>query len=215
MQNRGGRGGGGRNNQRNGNANSNKPTPAQMKSIASGKKLASLFEGVKPEEMDPTVLNNNRKWLGQKTAVQQGQFRQQRDIKQRGRDGGRGGRPSYDMWGDQVSPDETENPWVTDALYFKYENPHTESKREAKPITFPSNRVNPPEEFIEAHGAFAYVTNVPRPVVDGEIGSYDNPLHRHEVSEFVADVFSVPATNVFCANMNSAFVGFKDAKEAA
>jgi len=176
--------------------------------------LASLFQGVKPEELDPTLHNNNRKWLGSKSSMQQNLFHQQRNVKQQRNHGGRE-RLKYDIWGDEEIPEEVNDPWVTDAMYFKYVNPHTESKREPKPIKFPTNRFDPPAEFVEAHGAFAYVTNVPRPVVDGELGSQGNPLHRHEVVEFVANVFSVPANDVFCANMTSAFVGFKDAKEAA
>jgi hypothetical protein len=178
--------------------------------------LAPLFEGVKPEELDPTLTNNNLKWLGPKNTMQQNLFRQQRNVKQRNNQGGgRDGRPKYDIWGDEVLEGDTDHPWVTDAMHFKHVNPHTESKREPKPTKFPTNRFNPPAEFVEAHGAFAYVINVPRPVVDGELGSSGNPLHRHEVVEFVANVFSVPATDVFCANMTSAFVGFTDAKEAA
>lgn len=192
----------------------------QHKSATSEMKLANMFQGVKEEELDPTAVHKNFQWLGTKKAMQQSQFQKQRNIKQRGRGGGggrggQGGRPNYDLWGDEVIQSESENPWLTDALYFKYEKPHAESLREAKPITFPTNRANPPKEFVEAHQVFAYVSHVPRPVVDGELGSYDNPMHRHEVVEFVANVFSVPATNVFCANMTSAFVGFQDAKEAA
>jgi hypothetical protein len=178
--------------------------------------LESLFEGAKPHDLDSGLRENHHKWLGTKQSIQQSLFRQQRNIKQQGQRGGPdGSRPKYDMWGDEEHQPDLDDPWITDAMYFRYENPHVESKREPKPIVFPTNRVNPPEEFVVAHGAFAYVTNVPRPLVNGEVGSYKNPLHRHEVTEFVADVFSVPASHVFCATMTSAFVGFKDAKEAA
>ena len=186
---------------------------APIKAIPDSRNLALLFQPVQPEELDPTLLNNNRKWLGQKKSMQQSLFRQQRNIKQqRGRDNGRS---KYDIWGDPENQNEVDDPWVTDTLAFRYDVPHAESRREAKPINFPTNRINPPEDFVNAHQVFAYVTNVPRPVVEGELGSYENPLHRHEVTEFVADVFSVPAANVFPATMTSAFVGFKDAKEAA
>jgi len=209
-----------RGNNRNNKGNQNGKKTGLMKQQQQKKApevlLAPLFEGVKPEELDPTVTNNNLKWLGSKNTMQQNLFRQQRNVKQNNNQGGgRGGRPRYDIWGDEVLQGDTDHPWVTDAMHFQYINPHTESKREPQPIKFPTNRFNPPAEFVEAHGAFAYVTNVPKPVVDGELGSSGNPLHRHEVVEFVANVFSVPATNVFCANMTSAFVGFTDAKEAA
>ena len=187
----------------------------QQKKEAPEIALASLFQGVKPEELNPTLQNNNRKWLGSKSSMQQNQFHQQRNVKQQQFQRGGRDRPKYDIWGDEELPEEVNDPWVTDAMYFKYVNPHSESKREPKPVKFPTNRYDPPAEFVEAHGAFAYVTNVPRPVVDGELGSQGNPLHRHGVVEFVADVFSVPASNVFCANMTSAFIGFTDAKEAA
>lgn len=184
--------------------------------LMSQMELESLFEGSKPQELNPGLSENHQRWLGTKQSVQQSLFRQQRNIKQQSqRGGGDGSRPKYDMWGDEQHQPDLEDPWITDAMYFRYENPHVESKREPKPIIFPTNRVNPPEEFVQAHGAFAYVTNVPRPLVNGEVGSYENPLHRHEVTEFVADAFSVPASHVFCATMTSAFVGFKDAKEAA
>lgn len=193
-------------------------SPQQRKNmkLLSQVALETLFEGAKPQDLDQGLSENHHKWLGTKQSIQQSLFRQQRNIKQQGNRGGPGGsRPKYDMWGDEENQADLDDPWITDAMYFRYENPHVESKREPKPIVFPTNRVNPPEEFVQAHGAFAYVTNVPRPLVNGEVGSYENPLHRHEVTEFVADVFSVPASNVFCATMTSAFVGFKDAKDAA
>lgn len=191
-------------------------THTQNARIMSQMALEARFEGPKSEELDPSLSDCNHKWLGTKEAIQQSLFRQQRNIKQKSQRGGSdSSRPRYDIWGDEVNPAELDDPWITDAMYFRYENPHIESKREPKPIVFPTNRVNPPDDFVQAHGAFAYVTNVPRPLVNGEVGSYENPLHRHEVTEFVANVFSVPASHVFCASMTSAFVGFKDAKEAA
>lgn len=202
--------GGGR--QNNNNNSRNAPSPAQQKARSAEMKLAALFEGVKPEDLNPAELHKNIQWLGKKKSMQQSQFRQQRNVKQR--QGGRD-RPQLDMWGDPEIQAEIDDPWETDSMFFKYENPHIESKREAKPIASPTNRVNPPKEFVDAYKAFAYVTNVPRPVIGGALGSYENPLHRHEVTELVANALSVPATNVFCATMNSAFVGFEDSKEAA
>ena len=102
-------------------------------------------------------------------------------------------------------------------MEFEYKTPHPESLREAKQIVFPTNRVNPPKEFFQRNKfqSFAYVAGVPRPVVNGELGTYDNPSHRHAVAELVANAFSVPTTHVFPANMTSAFVGFKGPEEAA
>ena len=178
---------------------------------AKAEDYASLFEGPKDYELDPTKFDNNRKWLGSKVASAQSSFRQQRNIKQQRQSD----RPNYDMWGDIEFQGDIDDPWETDALYFKYENKHDESKRQAKPIKFPANRTNPPAEWVESYESFAYVTNVPRPVVDNELGSYSNPLHKVKVEEFVADAFSVPLQDVFSANMTSAFVGFKSAKEAS
>ena len=164
-----------------------------------------IFETVQPSDLDPTIHKKEIQWLGSEQSNEQTRFQQQRNLKT-----GRSQNMSWDPFQDYVDEDG----WETDTMTFTYHTPHPESKREAKPITFPSNRINPPSDFIQTHEAFAYVANVPHPVVDGELGSFDDPLHRHQVAEFVADAFGVPATQVFCANMTSAFVGFQSSQEA-
>jgi hypothetical protein len=184
-----------------------------LKQFSPGWNLESAFEPVKAETLDPTKANGNVKWLGNEEPGQQNRFQQQRNLKQNQRRDQRN--KVYDIWGDEELQSEIDDPWPTDTAHFTYHVPHAESRREAKPIVHPTNRVNPPEDFVSAHEAFAYVTNVPRPVIEGELASYDNPLHCHEVVEFVANMFGIPATHVFPATITSAFVGFKSASEAA
>ena len=69
--------------------------------------------------------------------------------------------------------------------------------------------------LLKTHNSFAYVTNVPRPVFDNELGQFDNPLHCHEVSEIVDNALNVSVENVFSSTMTSAFVGFADTKSAS
>jgi len=177
--------------------------------------LEAIFQGPTPEDLNPD-LKANWKWIGERSAMQQSSFQQRRHVG--GRGGGRGEiDPNSDVFGDSISKEERDDPWETYTLEFNYDPLHAESRREAKPIQYPPHRVNPSDEFLKKNGftSFAYVNNVPRPVVDGELGVYDNPMHRHEVAEFVADVFSVPISSVFPATMSSAFIGFKNAAAAA
>lgn len=177
--------------------------------------LESAFGTVKPEVLDPSKANGHVQWLGDVEPGQQNRFQQQRNLKQNQR-GGRDQRNKvYDIWGDEELQSEMDDPWPTDTASFTYYVPHAESRREAKPIVHPTNRVNPPEDFVSAYQSFAYVANVPRPVVHGELGNFENPLHRHEVVEFVANIFGIPASHVFPASITSAFIGFKSPKEAA
>ncbi len=168
--------------------------------------LVALFQGPTEEDLNPD-LKQGIKFVGENIAMQQGRFQKRRNFKKNE------DRIEYDIWGERVFND----PWETDTIEFTYETPHTESLREAKQIVHPTNRVNPPKEFFETNKfqSFAYVTNVPRPTVDGVLGTYDTPSHRHAVAEVVADAFSVPTTHVFTANMTSAFVGFEGPEEAA
>jgi hypothetical protein len=193
--------------------NVEKPGKHSVKQFSKGWNLESAFEPVKAEILDPTKANGHVKWLGNEEPSQQNRFQQQRNLKQNQRRDQRN--KVFDIWGDEELQSEIDDPWPTDTAHFTYHVPHAESRREAKPIFHPTNRVNPPEDFVSAHEAFAYVTNVPRPVMDGELSSYENPLHRHEVVEFVANLFGISATHVFPATITSAFVGFESAKEAA
>ena len=63
------------------------------------------------------------------------------------------------------------------------------------------------------------MTHVPQPILtegsEEVLGIFDNPMHRHEVEETVANVMNVPVENVKAATMTSAFVGFDDAKSAS
>lgn len=184
-----------------------------VKQFSKGWNLESAFEPVKAETLDPQNAYRQAKWLGNEEPVQQNRFQQQRILKQNQRRDQRN--KVFDIWGDEELQSEIDDPWPTDTAHFTYHVPHAESRREAKPIVHPTNRVNPPEDFVSAHEAFAYVTNVPRPVIDGELASYENPLHRHEVVEFVANLFGISATHVFPSTITSAFVGFESASAAA
>ena len=106
------------------------------------------------------ISSNNKRHIKYHTGL----IQQQRNLKQKGgqqqnqrrgggpnqRGGDRGDRaPIIYIWGDEILESEAENPWPPPYMSFTYHNPHDESKREAKPITFPTNQVNPPLEFIE------------------------------------------------------------------
>eukprot|EP00549_Striatella_unipunctata_P001237 CAMPEP_0118684008 /NCGR_PEP_ID=MMETSP0800-20121206/6390_1 /TAXON_ID=210618 ORGANISM="Striatella unipunctata, Strain CCMP2910" /NCGR_SAMPLE_ID=MMETSP0800 /ASSEMBLY_ACC=CAM_ASM_000638 /LENGTH=541 /DNA_ID=CAMNT_0006580637 /DNA_START=270 /DNA_END=1895 /DNA_ORIENTATION=+ len=92
---------------------------------------------------------------------------------------------------------------------FKRINDHAESRREPLPDR-QRYRVNPAKEFVVSHARFLYVTGMPHPVFDDELGTFDNPLHRHRVAETAANLFGVPVLDVSPANMTSAFIGFDD-----
>jgi len=178
--------------------------------------LSHLFQGPKPEDLDPLQTPPSQKvtFLGTndgKGSYPRLLFQQNRNIKgDRGR-----GKTQYDFFGDEIPEEELNDPWPSSYMAYSYINPHDESKRVAKPTYFPKNRKHPPMEFLETYKAFAYVTDVPHPVFEDELGQYENPMHRHEVNETVANAFGVPVGNVFASTMTSAFVGFEDAKAAS
>lgn len=98
------------------------------------------------------------------------------------------------------------------------ENKHPESRREAEPI-IPTARINPPEEFVNKHRRFLYVTGIRHPTFtdkDGKevLGDFENPLQKHEVAEKIANLFQVRVTSVCAASMTSAFIGFDTTKDA-
>ncbi len=134
--------------------------------------------------------------------------------------GGRRDRPKLDLFGNEISQEDLDDPMLTPYQFFTYNTPHVESRREAKPIKYPTNRQNPPKEFTQKYSAFAFVSHVPRPVIYDEskdeavLGSYKNPLHLHQVCETVANALNVPVTDVFASSMTSAFVGFDSPKSA-
>ena len=120
---------------------------------------------------------------------------------------------------DKVRPLQEFGPNVDDFLEAMYQHPtkyaeirrynlHFESRREAKP-DFPKSRHNPPYDWVKANKRFMYVTGLPHPVFDGELGDYDNPLHRTDTTMAVANLLKIPSEQVFPASMTSAFIGFK------
>lgn len=172
--------------------------------------VEALFEPVSPHVLDPTTTEAqeaNLRWLGKEVKS----FELERTLK-----GGRNNKEELDEFDQPIEQAEIDNPWVTDAISFSYDKPIPESRREARPIVHPTNRVNPPVDFVEQHKVFMYVSGVPRPVMDdGKLGYYKNDLDKHEVANSVANILGVPVTSVFPATMNSAFVGFENAKDAA
>jgi hypothetical protein len=94
------------------------------------------------------------------------------------------------------------------AMVTRY-NHHPEYEREPKPDA-PKSRLQPSEEFVTSHKRFLFVTGLPRYVTDGEVGDFDNPVHRYEVVKMVSDIFVVDPEHVSPANMTSAFIGYTD-----
>lgn len=195
--------------------------------------LSHLFQGPTPADLNPMLIPSEDRvtFLGTDEAEGSGKlrsrlmFQQKRNIKQdrggRGRGRNDRGASNYDIWGDPIPEEELNSPWPSMYMAYTYDNPHDESKRETKPTIFPKTRESPPLEFLEKYKAFAYVTDVPHPVVQEEgsdvkvLGEYEKPMHRHEVHEIVANAFNVPVENVFASTMTSAFVGFESAKAAS
>ncbi len=90
----------------------------------------------------------------------------------------------------------------------RFVSPHPESKREPIP-DLPSNRRNPPLEFVEAHTRFIYVWGLPPLLsVDEQPGDLENPLHSLELQKTTAALFDVSPESVYPASISSAFVGF-------
>ena len=101
--------------------------------------------------------------------------------------------------------------------YVVRENKHPESRREPKAVV-PAVRRSPPRDFVKKLGnnaGYLYVDGLHHPIVDGDLGTWDNPLHRHEITEAVANLFEVNPLDVCPATMTSAFIIFKDYQEAA
>ena len=93
-------------------------------------------------------------------------------------------------------------------------NTHPDSLRGAKPIN-PPDRHHPSVEFVTSHRRFLFVSNLPHYIdEDGQVGDFDNPLHRQEVANAAAEQFGVKVSSVSPASMTSAFVGFKSRKAA-
>ena len=98
---------------------------------------------------------------------------------------------------------------------------HPDSKREPRP-TFPRDRIQPPEEFVNRYKGYLFVTGLV-PHLDektGETLNFDDLLHRQSISEDVAKLFSTAgcsSIDVFPASPTSAYIGFAtklDAKNA-
>lgn len=169
-----------------------------------------LFREHTPEELDPLLNLDNPEWLGPKANIQT-RFNQERKKPFNNRNQQES---NVDLFGDPVDEEE-QNSWKTDSFYVGYNFKHPESRREALPIIHPFHRVQPSRDFIQAHKAFIYASNIPHPILDDKLGSWDNPVHKHKVTEYVAEKFSVSPTDVFPATMNSAYIGFTSSKEAS
>lgn len=90
----------------------------------------------------------------------------------------------------------------------RFVSPHPESTREPIP-DLPSNRRNPPLEYVEGHTRFIYVWGLPPLLsVDEQPGDLDNPLHSLELQKTTAALFDVSPESVYPASISSAFVGF-------
>ena len=183
--------------------------------------LTHLFQGPKPEDLDPLLTQYDASFIGASSdSIKSRLFQQQRNLKQGSAGGkGGGGRRGTDIWGDEISEEEMNDPWPTPYISHTREFVHAESRREPRPIAHPSNRLNPTSDFIAKYKAFAYITNVPLPTFTHDnqevVGKFDNPLHRHQVAETVANAMNIPVVDVFPATMTSAFVGFDDARIAS
>lgn len=95
----------------------------------------------------------------------------------------------------------------------RYISPHPESKREPIP-DLPSQRRNPPTDFVEAHSRFIYVWGLPPLLsVDEQPGDLNNPLHSLELQKTTAALFEVPPESVYPASISSAFVGLPSRKD--
>lgn len=96
-------------------------------------------------------------------------------------------------------------------------NEHIESLRKPQKVV-PAGRIDPPPDFVKQKGrnaGFLFVTGLRRPILDGKLGRFDDPVARNEVTDAVAALFDVSPLEVCPAGMTSAFVVFDDAKTAA
>jgi hypothetical protein len=97
---------------------------------------------------------------------------------------------------------------------------HPDSKREPRP-TFPRDRTQPPEEFVNRYKGYLFVTGLV-PHFDEKTGeplNFDDLLHRQSISEDVAKLFGTGCSSmdVYPASPTSAYIGFAtkvDAKNA-
>jgi len=130
--------------------------------------------------------------------------------------------------------------WPTEYKEYTLHIPHTDSRRQPRPIAYPTNRIPPPLDFVRGkHGpskvpfkSFLFVQRIPHPVMEEMVekvvdtpddkkrtkkivGRFDQPTHRHLVSEYVASILGVDISQVCPASMTSAFVGFDSPEQAA
>jgi len=178
------------------------------------------------------ATKNNLEFVGRKIPPNV-QFRQQRHLKNR-----RQTDKVFDFWGNVIPQKELDDPWLSDTISITYNHTPPESRRQPRPRPYPISRRSPPKEFVKSHGVFAYVTNIPctaankkvetedtnendkineeiRMMKTTERKNFDNPIHRQEVAEFVAETFNLPVTTVVPATLSSAFIGFADGAKAA
>jgi len=192
------------------------PSPSAKTIKSRREHYVQLFNEPTEEQLNPeTATLNSRTFIGRPVEIP---IRQQRNLKNNIR--GNEKDIQYDMWGDVIPQVEIDDPWPTDTISFSYKLKATESKRECFPTKWPSSRRTPSKGFVKQHGAFAYVSNVPCPIViDGESrkrwGKFENVMHRQEVAETVANALNVPVTSVVPATMTSVFVGFENGENAA
>jgi len=223
--------------------NKTKKATASSSSSSSkkSKDISHLFKTIQLSDLNP-LTEHEFEWLGKNNnnnnsnsnskTSNRSKLLQQRTIKRSSQQSSRNGK-NYDMWGDEILQSELNDPWTTPAISTSFEHVHDESKREAKPIKYPTNRKSPNQEFIDSFSCFAFVSNLTRPVVvkhndnadtnaDGNeltlaLGVYKNPLHRQEVVQQVIQLFpKLKSSNqIFVSTMNSVYIGFHDSKEAS
>jgi len=126
--------------------------------------------------------------------------------------------------------------WPTEYKEYTLNLPLTDSRREPRPIAHPTNRSSPPMDFVQGkHGtsktpfqSFLFVQRIPHPVFEETVedasnnkkikkmlGQFDQPTHRHSVSEYVSSILGVDISQVCPSSMTSAFVGFDSPEQAA